>query len=162
MESMEELLMEVGPKNPLLFLSLSLVNKIPGYKPDENGILNQLDCMNDLLTSVSASIFGLELVKNVVAVACDSLMTISGSEAKKSIEIRVAALECLLLLMDKLASCGINSLIEIIPGILSRMIKLSASRIDVEIDRIIILSLKVVRLIVKTFWTEGYHWTKSG
>lgn len=161
MESMEELLMEVGPKNPLLFLSLSLVNRIPGYKPDENGILNQLDCMNDLLTSVSASVFGLEPVKNVVAVACDSLMTISGSEAKKSIEIRVAALECLLLLMDKLASCGINSLIEIIPGILSRMIKLSTSRIDVEIDRIIILSLKVIRLIVKTFWTEQNDWNVS-
>ena len=159
---MESLITEPGPKNPLLFLSLSLVNRIPGYTPDEKETLNQLECLNDLISSVSVSIFRLESVKNPVAVAVDSLMSVAAVEAKKSILIRVSALECLKLLIEKLVSCGINSLIEMIPGILSKMIKICTGRIDVEVDKIIQLSLEIIELILKFFIEEQDDWINTG
>lgn len=151
---MESLITEPGAKNPLLFLSLSLVNRIPGYNPDEKETLNQLECLNDLISSLPISIFRLESVKNPVAVSVDSLMSISLAEAKKSIKIRVSALECLKLLIKKLDAAGINSLIEIIPGVLSKMIKITTGRVDVEVDRVIILSLEIIEVIVECFWRE--------
>ena len=96
---MESLIIEPGSKNPLLFLSLSLINRVPGYNPDEKEALNQLECMSDLINSVSSSIFRLETVLGTSAVAIDALMTISAIEAKKSVSVRVSALECLNLLL---------------------------------------------------------------
>lgn len=158
---MESLITEPGPKNPLLFLSLSLVNRIPGYKPDEKETLNQLDCMQDLLNSVSSSLFRLETVLGSSAVAIDALMTISAIEAKKSVSVRISALECLLLLLSKMSSCGIASLIEVTPGILSKMVKLCSSRVDVEIEKVTHLSLQIIEIIVKCFWEGQEEWIPS-
>lgn len=158
---MESLIAEPGPKNPLLFLCLSLVNRVPGYNPDEKETLNQLECLNDLITSVSVSIFRLESLKNPVAVAADSLMSIAIVEAKKSISVRISALESLKLLIGKLVASGIESLIEIIPGILSKVVKISTGRVDVEVDRIIQLSLDIINMIICCFFEEQDRWVNA-
>lgn len=155
---MESLICEPGPRNPLLFLALSVVNRVPGYNPDDNETLNQIECIKDLINSVSASVFRLETTKNAVAVALDALMTVSAVEAKKSIAVRVSALECMNLLIEKMTACGINSLIGVLPGVLSRMIKISTGRVDVEITRIIQLSLKIIKRLLQCFWSEQYDW----
>lgn len=155
---MEALITEPGPKNPLLFLSLSLVNRIPGYNPDEKETLNQLECMNDLISSVSSSLFQLETVLGASAVAIDALMTISTIESKKSVTVRISALECLLLLLTKISACGIHCLIDVMPGILSKMVKICTSRVDVEVEKVIILSLRIIESIVKCFWDGQEDW----
>ena len=155
---MEALITEPGAKNPLLFLSLSLVNRIPGYNPDEKETLNQLECMNDLISSVSSSLFRLETVLGASAVAIDALMTISAIESKKSVSVRVSALECLLLLLTKISACGIHCLIDVMPGILSKMVKFCTSRVDVEVEKVIILSLRIIETIVKCFWDGQEDW----
>ena len=158
---MESLIIEPGPKNPLLFLSLSLINRVPGYNPDEKEALNQLECMSDLINSVSSSIFRLETVLGTSAVAIDALMTISAIEAKKSVSVRVSALECLNLLLNKMSSCGIESLVAVIPGILSKMVKICTSRVDVEIENVIHLCLQAIEISVKCFWEGQEEWNYS-
>lgn len=158
---MDSLICEAGPKNPLLFLSLSLVNRIPGYNPDEKETLNQLECMNDLINSVSSSLFRLDTVLGSSAVAIDALITISSVEAKKSLSVRVSALECLKLLLNKMSACGIGSLIEFIPGILSKIGKLCSNRVDIEIERVLQLSLQIIELIVKSFWDGQDEWKRA-
>ena len=155
---MESLVSEPGPKNPLIFLSLSLINRIPGYNPDEKETMNQLECMNDLLSNVTVSVFRLESTKNAVAVAIDALLTVSKAEMKKSTVVRISALNCLNLFVEKLSLCGINSLIDIIPGILSRMIKMVTGRVDVEIEGVISLSLGIIKKLVECFWKEQGDW----
>ena len=58
--------------------------------------MNQLECMNDLISSVSSSLFRLETVLGASAVAIDEfLMTISAIESKNLSQLEYR-LECLL------------------------------------------------------------------
>lgn len=159
---MESLISEPGRNNPLLFLSLSIVNRIPGYSPSDEEIISQLECMNDLLNSVSSSIFRLESVKSPVAIAVDALITVSQFEAKKPVVARVLALKNLNLLVDKLDASGLDCMIEIIPGILSKMARIATSRVDVEVDNVIKFALEIIEIIVNCFWREqDSEWRKG-
>jgi hypothetical protein len=158
---MESLICEPGPRNPLIFLSLSIINRVNDYKPNQKETINQLECMHDLISKVSATVFQIESVKTAVAVAVDALLSVSSAEAKKATEIRISALECLLLLVEKLAACGINCFVDIIPGILSKTLKIITSRVEVEIEKIILLALSIQLRAIECFWIEQDHWSED-
>lgn len=153
-------LTDPGPQNPLFFFSLALLGKVPNFVPNDTESLNQLECIEEVLSKLPDSPLLMSSLGNVIAVTCDALLSLSASELKKSPQIRLKAVGCLHQLLLKV-SVSFASLLEIFPGVLSKMVKLAIGRVDTEDDDVLLACLRIIETLVRTFWARQDEWDAS-
>ena len=150
-------LTDPGPRNPLFFFSLALLGKVPNFVPNDSESLNQLECIEEVLNKLPATPMLMASLENVIAVTCDALLCLCSSESKRSLPIRFKAICCLHQLLLKV-SCNFVALLEIFPGVLSKMIKVASGRVDTEDDALLLVSLRIIEVLVREFWNNQVEW----
>jgi hypothetical protein len=151
------LLADSGPRNPLYFFALCLAGRVPDAVFSETDTLEQLETVHGLLCEASPAVFRYNSLAGPVAVLCDALLALASADSHKSPRLRIKALETLTLLARGLCE-DINSLAPVLPGVLSRLVKLVSGRVDVEVDEILLRSLELIHCLIGYFWRNLDQW----
>lgn len=146
-----------GPKNPLFFFSFALLGKIPNFTPNDTEVINHLECIAEIIADLPEAVFVVNSLGKPVSVTCDALLVLMASESKRPLNVRRKATECLYDLIKRLA-VNINGLNSVLPGVLSKAVKVVIGRVDTEDHAVLLSSLKIIEECVEAFWNKQADW----